>query len=61
MRRFEHGPAIALLGVWLLAGLAGALAVAEVEGDVRHLALGVVTLPSLALIVRAMRLVGRAG
>jgi hypothetical protein len=49
------GPAVALLGVWSLGGLAGAIEVARVSADVRHLALGVVTLPSIVLIVVAMR------
>ncbi len=49
------GPAVALLGVWSLGGLGGALEIARVSGDLRHLALGVVTLPSLVLIVAAMR------
>jgi cytochrome b len=54
MRRWlDLAPLAALLGVWTLAGLLSALAVAEAEGSLRHVALGVVTLPSLVLIGRA--------
>ena len=60
MRRLvDYGPAVALLGTWLLAGLGGALTVAAATGDARHVVLGVVTLPALVLIVRAMRALPR--
>ena len=57
----DYAPAVALLGVWALAGLGGALGVAQVSGDLRHLVLGVVTVPSLVLIARAMRQVRGSG
>jgi len=55
----DYAPALALLGMWATGGLLSALAVVQAEGDLRHLALGVVTLPSLVLIVRAIRRVTR--
>ena len=61
MRRWlDLAPLAALLGVWLLAGLLSALAVAEAEGGLRHVALGVVTLPSLVLVGRAAARIWRA-
>ena len=49
----DLAPLIALLGVWLLAGLVSAATVARAEGTFRHLALGVVTMPVLVMIGRA--------
>ena len=51
----DYAPAVALLGIWALAGLGGAIEVARVSGDLRHVALGVVTAPSLILVLLAIR------
>ena len=56
----DYAPALALLGMWAVAGLGGALVIAQADGDLRHLALGVVTLPSLVLIGLALRRERRA-
>ncbi len=50
LERFDALPLVALLLFWAVAGLGGALTVADAEGEARHLLLGVVTLPALAVI-----------
>jgi hypothetical protein len=56
MRRLlDIAPLVALLGVWALGGLASALVVVQAEGSLRHLALGIVTLPALVLVGQALR------
>jgi len=52
---FDALPLVALLIFWAVAGLGGALTVADAEGEARHLLLGVVTLPALAVIGIALR------
>jgi len=52
----DLAPAAALLGVWATAGLASA----RETGDLHLLALGVVTIPALVLIARAIRFAGRS-
>lgn len=51
----DRAPALALLGMWLGGGLAGALTILQATGDPSYLVLGLVTLPALALIGRALR------
>lgn len=58
--RLDYLPPIVLLLFWAIAGLAGAVSVARADGDLRHLLLGVVTLPALVLIALALRRVARA-
>jgi hypothetical protein len=60
-RAFDLLPLAALLGVWLVAGLASAVTVAVAEGHIRHVALGIVTLPALLAITRAVRVVRTHG
>jgi hypothetical protein len=50
-----YAPAVALLAFWVLAGLASAITVARADGSLRHPALGIVTLPFLVLVARAVR------
>lgn len=51
--RLDYAPLVALLLFWATSGLLGALTIAGQGGGLRHLALGVVTLPALVGIARA--------
>ena len=56
-RALDLLPLLALGVVWLVAGLASAVTVAVAEGHIRRVALGLVTLPALLAIARAVRVV----